>query len=139
SLLMLAALVGALTTADTFGVDATHARATDGGYELDVEHATVSRGGLATPFTIEVTRAGGFAEPITIGVGHSYMQAWDGNGFYPPPSAEWTMGDWLVWEFEPPTGDTFRFAYDGRIEPAVQNSRSGRVAVLEGGVPVAEV
>lgn len=139
TLILAAAVLGALTSLDTYGVDSKHARASADGYELDVEYATVSRGGLATPLAIDVTRTGGFRDPVVIGIDHRYMQGWDENGFYPTPSAERTMGDWLIWEFDPPEGDTLRFTYDGRIEPAVQHGRSGRVAVMEANVPVVEV
>ena len=139
TLILAAAVLGALTGLDTYGVDSKHVRTRSEGYELDVEYPTVSRGGLATPLAIEVTRTGGFSDAVVIGIDHRYMQAWDENGFYPTPSAERTMGDWLIWEFDPPEGDTLRFTYDGRIEPAVQHGRSGRVAVMEANVPVVEV
>jgi hypothetical protein len=40
------------------------------------------------------------------------------------------MGHWIVWEFDPPVGDTLLVTYDARIEPAAQSGRSGEVAVL---------
>lgn len=133
------AVTDATKAVDTFGVSSDHVAAVGGGHELDVEYGTTSRPGLATPFAIEVRRPGGFDGPITVAVDHHYMQMWDENGFYPTPSSETTDGPWLLWEFDPPEGDVLRFTYDARIEPAVQQGRDGRVAVMEGGVPVVEV
>ena len=56
---------------------------------------------------------------------------WDENGLVPAPSAETVMGPWVVWEFDPPIGDTLLVSYDARIEPAAQEGRSGAVAVLD--------
>jgi hypothetical protein len=132
-------VVDAVGVADVYGVDSTWATATGGGYELRVHHGTVSRPGLATPFEIEVDREGGFTGPVEIGVDRRYLRIWDENGLYPTPSSETTQDRWLVWEFEPPDGETFRFAYDARIEPAVQEGRAGAVAVLVDGEPVVQV
>lgn len=139
ALLMLLAVIDALSLADTYGIDTAHARASGGGYDLDVRYSTVSRGALATPFEIHVRRPGGFDGPVTIAVSHEYMKLWDENGFYPTPSSETTMGPWLLWEFDRPEGDTLHFSYDGRIEPAAQRGRAGRVAVVEDATPVVEV
>lgn len=139
SLILLAALIGAVTDVETFGVESAHVRRSSGGYDLEVTYGTVSRPALATPFAIEVHRAGGFDGPITIAVDHDYMSLWDENGFYPTPSAETTMGDQLLWEFDPPTGETLEFTYDARIAPSVQKGEVGTVAVMEGDVPVVQV
>lgn len=133
------AVADATRAVDAFGVSSDHVAAAGGGYELDVEYGTTSRPGLATPFAIEVRRPGGFDGPVTVAVDHHYMQMWDENGFYPTPSSETTDGRWLLWEFDPPEGDVLRFTYDARIEPAVQQGRGGRVAVMDGGAPVVEV
>ncbi|HEY9557571.1 MAG TPA: hypothetical protein VIR58_12605 [Acidimicrobiales bacterium] len=133
------ALVGGLTDLDTVGVDSRRERAVADGYELVVHYGTVTRGGLATPFEIEVTRTGGFDGPITIGVSRAYLELWDENGFYPTPSAETTNGDWLMWEFDPPDTETFRFSFDARIAPSIQRGASGSVAVFDANVPVVSV
>ncbi|MET0728718.1 MAG: hypothetical protein ABWZ76_10530 [Acidimicrobiales bacterium] len=139
SILMLLAVVGALAPVDTFGVSSERVGADGGGYELDVRYATVTRGGLATPFEIEVRRDDGFDGPVTIAVDRDYIKMWDENGLLPGPSSETTMGESLVWEFDPPIGDSLRFSFDARIEPAIQSGRTGRVAVLEDDAPVVEV
>jgi hypothetical protein len=124
---------------DVYGVDTSMVRATGGGYELSVRYATVSRPALATPFEIDVTRAGGFDGPVTIAVDRAYLAMWDENGLVPGPSAETANGDWVEWEFDPPTGETLVVAYDARIEPGAQSGRDGAVAVVEDGAVVVSV
>ena len=133
------AVLDGTSAVDAFGVSSDEVAAAGGGYELEVVYGTTSRPGLATPFEIAVRRRGGFDGPVTVAVDHHYLKMWDENGFYPTPSSETTAGEWLLWEFDPPEGDTLRFTYDARIEPAVQRGRGGRVAVMEDGLPVVEV
>ena len=133
------AVVDAVGVADVYGVDSTWVTARGGGYDLRVQHGTVSRPGLATPFDIVVERPGGFDGPVEVAIEQSYLRIWDANGQYPTPSSETTQGEWLVWEFDPPDGDTLTFTLDGRIEPAVQRGRDGAVSVLDDGQPVLQV
>ena len=114
-----------------FGVDSTTERAVSGDLELAVTYGVVSRPALATPFDIEVHQPGGFDEPVRIAVDQEYLRMWDENGLVPAPSAETVMGPWVVWEFDPPIGETLFVSYDARIEPAAQQGRSGSVAVLD--------
>ena len=129
--LLLLAVVDAATPVAVFGVSSTTARADGDGLELAVTYGEVSRPALATPFDIEVRRAGGFDEPVRVAVDHDYLRMWDENGLSPAPSAETVMGPWLVWEFDPPIGDTLLVTYDARIEPAAQSGRAGSVAILD--------
>jgi hypothetical protein len=132
-------VVDALGWLDVYGVDTRRVSASGGGYDVAVRYGSVSRPALATPFEIEVTRAGGFDGPVTIAVERHYMEMWDENGLLPSPSAETSDGGVLLWEFDPPEGDTLTVFYDGRIEPAVQSGRDGSVTVLEDGIPVVGV
>lgn len=139
-LCLLAAAVVADGFAPVFGVDSTTVDArTAEGVLLEVEHPRVTRPALASPFAVEVTDPDGFTEPIEIAVSRSFIEVWDENGFYPTPSTETGDDRWVVWEFEPPDGTTFRFFYDARLEPARQTSFDGRVQLRDDGVPVAEV
>jgi hypothetical protein len=131
ALLMAASAIDAVDGVAILGVDSDQVHATGGGLDLDVTYGVVSRPALATPFDIEVHRAGGFDGPIKVAVDHEYLRMWDENGLSPAPSAETVMGPWVVWEFDPPVGDTLRVALDARIEPAAQEGRSGAVAVLD--------
>jgi hypothetical protein len=121
------------------GVRSTTARSRAGELELAVVHGQVSRGGLATPFDITVSRPGGFAAPVVVGVTRDYLSIFDENGLDPDPASATTMGEWLLWEFEPPIGDTLEISFDARIEPAVQRGKSGDVAVFDGGREVVAV
>ena len=132
SALMLVAVLGAFGSIDTLGVDDDTVEASASGLDLSVTYAAVSRPALATPFDIEVHREGGFDEPVRIAVDQEYFRMFDENGLVPSPSAETVMGPWVVWEFDPPIGDTLLVSYDARIEPAAQDGRSGAVALLDG-------
>ena len=133
------AVVDGFDVADIYGVDTATAEASGGGYDLAVRYGTVTRPALATPFEIVVTHEGGFDGPITIAVDRAYLAMWDENGLVPAPSAETSGDESVVWEFDPPTGDTLTVFYDARIEPAAQSGRAGRVAVLDDDRAVAEV
>lgn len=137
--IVVVALLDGAAGLGVLGVSTDDVSAEGGGYELRVVYAAATRPGLATPFEIEVRRPDGFDGPVTVAVDHHYIRMWDENGFYPSPSSETTMGEWLLWEFDPPEGDSLRFSYDARIEPAVQRGRDGRVAVMDGGRTAVEV
>lgn len=109
------------------------------GVVLAVEYPEVTRPALASPFSIEVSRPGGFSAPIELAVSRSWIEAWDENGFYPTPSAETGDPEWVVYEFDPPDGERFRFFYDARLEPARQSGLTGAVELREAGDVVAAV
>jgi hypothetical protein len=129
--LMLTAVIDGTTPAAIFGVDSATITDEGAGYELAVTYGEVSRPALATPFDIEVVRPDGFDEPVRIAVDQEYLRMWDENGRVPAPAEEAVVGDWVVWEFEPPAGTSLRVTYDARIEPAAQEGRSGSVALLD--------
>lgn len=131
SLLMAVVLVDAVTPAAIVGVDSATTTAEGDGFRLEVTYGEVSRPALATPFDIRIERPGGFEDPVRIAVDQEYLRMWDENGLAPAPSEETVLGDRLVWEFDPPEGTTLLITYDGRIEPAAQDGRSGTVAVLD--------
>lgn len=137
-------LVVASAVADVFGpvlgVDAASvsSRAADG-TTLTVEHPAVTRPALASPFSIEVTRRGGFDAPLELAVSRPWIEVWDENGMYPAPSSEVGDDQWVVWVFEPPDGDTFRFFYDARLEPAQQQGVRGAVELRDGREVLASV
>jgi hypothetical protein len=107
-----------------------------GGYELTVTYGQVSRGGLATPWSFEVHRPGGFDGPITVSTTSSYLDLFDENGFDPQPSSSTATPESVIWEFDPPDGDTLGVSLDARLEPAVQWGRMGETSVLVDGKPV---
>lgn len=107
-----------------------------GGYRLTVSYGQVSRPGLATPWSIEIHRAGGFDGPVTVSSTTHYLDLFDENGFDPEPSKATANPEEVIWEFEPPDGDTLAISLDARIEPGAQWGRSGRTSVLVDGNPV---
>ena len=125
---------------DSLGVDSATVtvRAVDGS-TLTVEHPSTTRPALASPFSVEVVRPGGFDGPIEIAVSRPWIEVWDENGFYPTPSGETGDADWVVWEFDPPDGDRFRFFYDARLEPARQWGIDGAVELRDGAATLARV
>jgi hypothetical protein len=138
--LMAFAVLDAIGATAILGVHSEVVRDERGDLALAVTYADATRPALATPFDIEVSQPGGFDGPVRIAVDHEYLRMWDENGLNPAPSAETVMGTWLVWEFDPPIGDTLQVSYDARIEPAAQQGRSGAVAVLdEDDAPLVEV
>jgi hypothetical protein len=122
-----------------FGVRSDTVSAAGGGYELSVTYAAMSRPGLATPWDVEVRRPGGFDGPVTIATTGDYLGMFDENGLDPEPSSSTATGEMIIWEFEPPPGDTLTVSFDARLEPAVQAGRSGETSVLVDGRSVVRV
>lgn len=121
------------------GVRTASVTASAEGYRLTVVYPGVSRPGLASPWEVVVQHAGGFSAPVTVGTTAGYFDLFDENGLDPDPSAAFNRGDLLVWEFDPPTGDTLMISFDARLEPAVQSGLSGRTVVFVGERAVVEV
>lgn len=118
------------------GVQSRSTTAAGGGYELTVTYAQVSRGGLATPWSFEIRRPGGFDGPVTVSSNTSYLDIFDENGFDPEPSSATATPEAVIWEFEPPDGDTLAVSLDARVEPGVQWAKTGETSVLVDGKPV---
>lgn len=129
---LLAAFI-ALGLTGRLGVHTATTTASRDGYELTVTYAKVSRPGLPTPWSLELRRAGGFDGPITISTSSAYFELFDENGFDPQPSRTTATADEVIWEFEPPPGDTLGVFFDARIEPGMQSGESGRTSVWENG------
>ncbi|HEV8572145.1 MAG TPA: hypothetical protein VGR49_03720 [Actinomycetota bacterium] len=137
----LAALVGVLVLAgaNLLGVRFGVVTSSGGGYRLSVAYAKVSRPGLSTPWSIEVQRSGGFDGPIRIATSRRYLTLFDYNAAHPEPSATTGTPDVVIWEFDPPPGDTLRVSFDGRLEPTEHLSQLGETSVLVDDVPVVTV
>ncbi len=128
--------VVALGLSGLLGVRSRMTTVAGGGYELTVTYAQVSRPGLATPWSLEIHHAGGFDGPVTVSTKSSYLDLFDENGFDPDPSTTTATPDAVIWEFDPPEGDTLGVSFDARIEPGAQWGRTGETSVLVDGKPV---
>ena len=136
-LLVAFAAVLALGATGVLGVRSGTARASGGGYDLTVTYPRVTRPGLAVPLAVEIRKAGGFgSEPVTLRITGRYFTLFDENGVQPAPSKETATPEYLVWEFDPPPGDTLRVYFDTRTGPNRQRGRQGEFAVLDGVAPV---
>ena len=133
-------LVVGLALTGLLGVrSATVVERTADGYELRVRHPQVTRAGVAVPFHVTVVHRGGFEGPVTLSVSAALFERFDFQNFYPNPSSETATGDRLVYEFDPPPGDTFRLSLDARTAPDQNGSTAVyRVALLLDGRPAAE-
>jgi len=118
------------------GVQTRSTTAEGGGYRLTVSYGQVSRPGLATPWSIEIHHPGGFEGPVTVSTTTKYLDMFDENGFDPEPSSATADPEEVIWEFEPPDGDTLAVSLDARIEPGAQWGRTGKTSVLVDGKPV---
>lgn len=128
---MAVAVADGLSVMDVFGVDTGTAVAVAGSRRLEVDHPTVARPGLAAPLTIEVRDPEGFDGPVAISVSRAYIGMWDWNAMLPEPSGQSVDDDRIVFEFDPPEGDVLVVRLDGRIEPGVQSTRAGEIALLD--------
>lgn len=128
--------------AGAVGLFGTTPRSRTGRYgttTVTVTYPAVSRGGLAVHYQIEVQRPGGFAGPVRLGVTERYLDAFDENGVSPEPSSETVDGALLVWEFDPPAGDTLTVSLDARVEPDTRWRRRGHAVLYDGERPVLDL
>ncbi len=139
-LLALFALVLLLGATGWLGVRSATAHAAAGGYDLTVSYPRLTRPGHAVPLWVDVRRAGGFGDtPVTVRMSQRYFTLFDENGVQPAPSKETATAEHLVWEFDPPPGDTLRVYFDTRTGPNRQRGESADVAVLVDDAPVVSV
>jgi hypothetical protein len=106
------------------------------GYQLTVTYGQMTRPGLATPWSLKIRHPGGFDGPITVSTNTKYLDLFDENGFDPQPSKSTATPDMVIWEFDPPDGDTLGVSLDARLEPGAQWGRTGETSVLVDGEPV---
>lgn len=113
---------------------------TVGDYHLEVEHASLTRAGQPAPLHVRVTRAGGFPGPVQIALCDSWFDDVDFQSWYPTPSAETGDRGMLIYEFDPPPGNTLEVSLDARTAPGQFGERSRcEIAVLEEDAPIATV
>lgn len=134
SVLVLAGAVGLL------GPRTGEVAASGGGFDLEVEHTTITRAGVPAPLHLTITRADGFDGPVQVALCDSWFDHQDFQSWYPTPSSEVGERDRLVYEFDPPTGDTLEVSLDAHTAPGDFGGRDTcAVEVLEDDVPVTAV
>ena len=100
------------------------------GTTLTVEHAQVTRAGIAAPLHVTVHRPGGFQRSLTLRLDSDLPERFDFQNFYPNPAAETATRTHVLYEFDPPPGDTFRLSLDARTAP----DQNGSTAVYDLGL-----
>lgn len=91
--------------------------ASGGSYDLEVEHATITRAGQPAPLHLRVTHPGGFDGPVRIALCDDWFDDVDFQSWYPMPAAETGSASQLVYEFDPPPGETLEVSLDARTAP----------------------
>jgi hypothetical protein len=129
ALAVLADLVGLL------GVHTSTATASRAGYTMTLRYPGIARAGLDVEWQVTVSHPGGFGKEVTLGVTGDYFDIFETQGFHPEPSAETRDGHTLYLTFDAPPGDTFVVYYDAYIQPASQQGKSARVALIDDGQP----
>ena len=137
-LLILAFLIlGAL---NFFGVRMGKVQASKDPYQLQVSFPRTGRPGVGVPFQIQVQRQGGFKDPITITMSNDYLDILDVRSIQPEPSQTTSTDKTLIWQFNPPPGDTLSVSLNAEFEPDEHPGRHpGTVSVLEGDKAAAQV
>jgi hypothetical protein len=132
TVIVLAAVVEALTGAHVYGVDTTSVTAQNADTTLEVRYAAVTRGQLVTPLDITVTRVGGFEGPLVLQIGADYLSPFITQGPTPEPGSETSTGKDLLLTFDDPPGDTFAVTWNLSPEPVGSfTTAPGSVAVLD--------
>jgi hypothetical protein len=134
-LLALMAVLVACCLVGLLGVHTGTASAERDGYTMTLRYPTVARAGLDVEWQVTVTHQGGFGKQLTLAVTGDYFDIFETQGFHPQPSEETRDAHTLYLTFTAPPGDTFVVYYDAYIQPASQQGKSARVAVVDHGVP----
>jgi hypothetical protein len=133
TLFVAAGLVG------VFGVRTSTVSGSSGGYELTVDYPRVARAGLDTLWRVTVRHEGGFDGPITLATSADWFDIFETQGFYPGPSDETADAGRVIQTFTEPAGDTFVLTFDAYVQPASQQGRTARTAVVVDGRDVVSV
>jgi hypothetical protein len=140
-LVVLAALIEAVTGAPVYGVDTGTVSVTNASAKLEVEYPKATRGQLVSALRITVERAGGFDSPVVLAISSDYLDPFINQGPTPEPSSETATDSDVVMTFDAPPGDTFVVDWNLTAEPIGKfRTVSARVALLDDNQnPVASV
>jgi hypothetical protein len=123
---LLLALLVAILVAGLIGVLGIRTRTAESSgneYDLQVHYASIARPGVAVPFDIQVHRDGGFDAPVTLAVPSSYLSALDAQTPNLEPTSTTSDGDLVLFQFDPPQGDTFGVSWNAEVDPASNMGR----------------
>ncbi len=115
------------------GVRTDTVEGASGDLHVTIRYADRVRGALASPFSLTIERAGGFDGPIEVRTRQSYLEIFDDNGFEPDAASMTTEDGFVIWEFDPPPGDSLQIILDARIEPGVFGREQGTTTVSADG------
>lgn len=111
-------LIPALSFLGIYGPSERTLVESNGAYEMTMTYGSVVRSGEAVPMTISLTRPGGFDRPVTVAFEQRVFDRFDFQNWYPNPSAETSVPNWILYEFDPPTtGSTLAVSLDARVAP----------------------
>jgi hypothetical protein len=133
ALIVLAGAVGLL------GIRTRTVTASGGGYSMTLQYPWTDRSDQPVHWVLAVRHPGGFSGPVSIGITASYLDLLDMNGLNPQPSSSKNAGPFVVWTFDPPSGDVLRVMMDANIQLDAHFGAAAEVAVLEHGVPAVSV
>jgi hypothetical protein len=116
-LIVLSALIDAVTGVPLYGVDQRTARASANGIEISVGYPRVIRGQLDSPLDVSVQRQGGFAGDVTISVSADYLGLFINQRVSPDPSSQSEDEDNVISTFDAPPGDLLEVEWDMAPRP----------------------
>jgi hypothetical protein len=89
-----------------------------GGYTLALLYPQITRAGEPAPLHLSVEAGAGFGKVVQLRLCDELFDNFDFQNWYPNPSAETTVPDWIVYEFDPPpSGTTLEVSLDARVAP----------------------
>jgi hypothetical protein len=89
-----------------------------GGYTLGLQYPQIARAGEPAPLHFTVEASAGFDKVVQLRLCDELFDDLDFQNWYPNPSAETAVPDWIVYEFDPPpTGSTLEVSLDARVAP----------------------
>ena len=135
---VLAAFVG-LGIVGMWGSRSSVVSASSGGIELSVRYPAVTRSGMPVEWQMEVHRKGGFEGPVVLATSLDFLDLFDVNDLQPQPSSSHTNGGMLIWEFDPPDGDTLLVSVDAVAEATIHWGRTSTTSVLIDAAPTVTV
>ena len=113
----LLALIVVAAFAGAFGPRTETLVESDGPWRMTVTYPAQTRAGQPAPLDVFVEHPGGFDAPLALAICDEFFDDADFQNWYPNPAAETAEPGRVVYEFDPPPGDTFEVRLDARTAP----------------------